>query len=165
VSVLSWFRNCYFRSIAFSSLCFVVVHEFQELVISFMRLRAVIIDYTIFLVILPSAFVEAVVFFVIGYPIAYIPSLLLAKYFARNKITSALAYLSAGLVSGIIYLPLCALFQSMFSVGFPEAPKYIHFLVEFVVPMAAAGVLAGGIFYQCKDKSILNTELVSDQFI
>ncbi len=90
--------------------------------------------------------IESVVFIVIGFFLAYLPSVLIASIALRRKRPGPMLAVALGSIMGLAFLPVCA------SVAFflfmePDDPIYLFRCAEFAAPMILSGAVGGYVFW------------------
>jgi hypothetical protein len=121
------------------------------------------IDRLEIFVLVGSGFVESAIFFLAGWPLAYAPVYLTNIVLDRPGLRGLAAYAVAGLLLGIIFLPVCASvpFIALRSV---VDPTYSARCIEFAYPMAIAGIIGGYAFWRFARRTAQNDERIADQF-
>jgi hypothetical protein len=157
------FRRCYLRTIALAAISFAVAHGSQLIATGLISQHSFSVNPTGFLVIAPYVTIEAIVFFIAGYLIAYFPSRAAYEFLRRTGRTRFAFYGLFGVAMGIAFLPLCASVP-FFAFPLPDDPGYFGRCAEFGLPMTIAGALGGYVFWRCARHAAGGGELVADQF-
>jgi hypothetical protein len=142
------FRRCYLRAIALASIVFAFSHQTQLTISGYISQHSFATDPTGFITLIFMASLEGIVFFSIGYVVAYVPSRVIYRIVKGRYEKNSVLAVFIGFVIGVISLPLCAS-VSFFILRAPDEPSYFARCVEFALPMIAAGAFGGYVFWRC----------------
>ncbi|MGH6890026.1 MAG: hypothetical protein ACREHF_12670 [Rhizomicrobium sp.] len=140
-------HRIYLYSMILSAIIFAISHAIQLLVYGLIVQRSFKIDPTGFLVLAPYAAIEALVFFVVGYAVGYLPSRWAVRLLEAHR-SGASWYVLSGMVMGLVFLPLCASIP-FFLIPLSDEPGYLHRCFEFAIPMMLAGAFGGFYYWRC----------------
>jgi hypothetical protein len=155
------FHVYFTRSLFMASVIFVLAHGLQTLAVALAPQNRVPTDEIFSPETLLLGFIEGLVYFVIGWPLAYGPVYVMSrlpKFFARYGLA---VFLLAGLALGLLSLPLGA--------GLPflilrSPPTYLFWCVQYAYPMTFAGVLGGYAFWRFARRAAQYDEHLAEQF-
>jgi hypothetical protein len=161
MSAAQSFRNDFTLSLYMTSVVFVLSHLFQTVAMGVVSQRALTIDPTLVFYLLVSGFLEGLVFFVMGWPVAYLPVYLMSRLRSVSGRRMLAVCVFVGIVLGLISLPLCA-FVPFFVLRSP--PTYLARCIEYAYPMTIAGAIGGYAFWRFSRRTAQFSELVAEQF-
>jgi hypothetical protein len=157
------FRHCYVRAMALAAIMFAIAHGCQLLIRGLASQHSFVINPTGFIVLFPYMILEALIFFVAGGVVAYLPSRAGNKYLSRRGKKYRVYSVLFGLIMGVIFLPVCASVP-FFAFPLPDDPSYFARCVEFGLPMTISGALGGYAFWRCARGFAASGDFVADQF-
>lgn len=155
------FRNDFTLSLFMTSLVFVLAHLFQTVAMNVISQRTLTIDPAITFSLLVYGFVEGLVFFMIGWPVAYGPVSLMSRLRKVSGRRMLAVYAFVGVILGLVSLPLCAYVPF---VVLRSPPAYLARCIEYAYPMTIAGAIGGYSFWRFSRRTAQFSELVADQF-
>ena len=157
------FHTYYTRAVMWAALGLGVIHAVQALVIGFATNRSIGINPTVFAVLIPYELFQSMIFFLVGWIIAYAPSVFLFNIIRNNYVNRLSVYVIIGVALGVIFIPLCASVP-YFLLKLPDEPDYLTRCAEFSLPMTIAGAIGGYTFWRCARGSAGKGALAADQF-
>jgi hypothetical protein len=105
------------------------------------------IDPTAFITLAVVGLIESIVFIVIGFFLAYLPSFLISSMVLRRKLPGPLVAVTLGSIIGLAFLPVCAS-VAFFPFMDPDDPTYLARCAEFAAPMILSGAVGGYAFWR-----------------
>lgn len=141
----SGFASCYVKALSGAALAFGLTHASQAIAVSVFRDGMAHPHLSAFLSLSFFEVVESLIFLVIGIVIVLIPARVADNYIDRSTAGTVSLFCCLGALAGMTYLPLCA---GISTVILPSAddPTYLQRCLEYLLPMAIAGVTGGYIF-------------------
>lgn len=145
----SGFTPCYIKALAGAALAFGLSHAGQALVVSASRYG---LSHPRFDALLSLSFfelLEAIIFFIVAVVAALLPAKVADSYISvpTTKMVSLFGWLGA--LAGVTYLPLCAGVSASILPSIDD-PTYLQRCIEYLLPMALAGIVGGRLFGSCR---------------
>lgn len=158
-----YFIRFYCRAIAGAATAFGIVHGVERVGAGFINIDGSHINPTALMTLVIMELLQSIIFVIIGFPIAYIPSRFLATLIENKRAGRIFVYISSGILVGLLFLPLCA--SIPFLLFYEQGdPSYFGRCIEFSLPLTIAGALGGYIFSRCAHVASGNLETVTDHF-
>jgi len=145
VNPKSGFASSYVRALSGAALVFGATHAVDALILSAFRDGVSSPHFSALLSLSFFEAVEVLIFFVIGMFAAFAPVRVADKYIDRSATGVGNMFVWLGLLAGLTYLPLCAGVSAMIMPSVDD-PGYLQRCLEYLLPMATAGVTGGHIF-------------------
>jgi len=155
------FRSCFTRSLFMASIIFVLAHGLQTLAIELTSQGYLQFSEILAPTILFFGFVEGLVYFAVGWPLAYAPVYVVSRLPSPSGRRALAVFTGVGFTLGLLSLPLCA--------GVPflilrSPPTYSFWCIQYAYPMTFAGVLGGYAFWRFARRTAQHDEQLVDQF-
>ena len=163
MTVESEFRGVYSRAVALSALLFGITHGTQFIVVSYIRGRSISVNLTSFFVVIPYEILQSLVLYLVGWILAYFPSLKLYSLLQGFALYGFASYVLSGAALGILAVPLSAAVRFLLLSG-DDGPNFLACVVEFGLPMLAAGSIGGYTFWRRIRVAASNDETVANIF-
>ena len=157
------FTKHYSYGMIFASVVFGSTDAMGVILITFINNKEFSINPTAILSLLPFEILQSILFFIIGWPIAYLPCIALVCLFKRKYPDRVLVYVFCGFAYGILFLPICAILPFLL-IPPPDGPDYLARCVKYALPMMIAGAAGGYFFFYNARKWDDNVEEMSNQF-
>lgn len=139
------FAPCYVKSLSGAAIGFGLTHAIQAIVVSVFRDGVIHPRFDALLSLSFFELIEALIFFLVGIVMVLIPAWLADKYIDRSKAGTINLFCWLGVLAGVTYLPLCAGVSTSILPSVDD-PSYLQRCLEYLLPMAIAGVVGGYIF-------------------